>query len=107
MASVNDPLEIIDQAVERYRGDGGVLEAAIGALFIGQYYGWRVLRILHSNSTYRRYEKILGVQFKEACPERGKYAFRSKGLQLADELKSFWKVADSAVAAPNRRVFSE
>ena len=31
---------------------------------MGQYFGWRVLKILHNPGTYRRYEKVLGVEFK-------------------------------------------
>lgn len=80
------------KAINGFSGTGTTLESALGAAVLGQHYGWRVLRILHSPSTYSKYEKILGVTFKELCPERGPLAPRSVGLSVADRIKSFWAV---------------
>jgi hypothetical protein len=52
--------QILLQNIKEFRGVGTTLESALGALIMGQYFGWRVLKILHNPLTYRRYEKILG-----------------------------------------------
>lgn len=85
--------EAIKQSVDKYRGQAMALESAFGAVVIGHRYGWRVLKIIHSPATYRKYEKILGVKFQDICPERGPLAKRSLGLAIADKLNSFWAVA--------------
>lgn len=85
--------ETIKKSLDEYRGHVPTLEAAIGAIFVGHRYGWRVLKIVHSPATYRKYEKILGIKFQDICPERGELAHRSLGLAIADKLNSFWAVA--------------
>lgn len=61
--------QTILQHLREYRGIGTTMESALGALIIGQYFGWRVLKLLHNPATYRKYEKVLGVEFKKVCPE--------------------------------------
>ena len=87
--------QIIKNASHNYIGQITTLESAIGALIIGQLYGWRVLRIIHGSNTYIRYEKVFGedFKFKDYCEDRSVLARRSVGLGLADSIKSFWKVA--------------
>lgn len=88
---------VIKAAALRYRGDARTLESAIGALTVGQLYGWKVLRLIHGSAAYKGYEQILGVTFRELCPERGPLAERSVGIRLADSLGGFWKVATGKV----------
>ena len=87
--------QIIKNAAHNYLGQLKTLESAIGALIIGQLYGWRILRIIHGSNTYIRYEKIFGEEFKfkDYCDDKGVLARRSVGMSLADSIKSFWKVA--------------
>lgn len=86
--------KIIEQSVKIFKGNMNVLESAVGALVVGRHCGWRVTRILHSGSTYRQYEKILGIKFKDVCESRGKYSYKSTGLKIADKLKAYWKIAN-------------
>ncbi len=92
-----DTEEIIRNAVTSFEGISTTLESAIGALIFGQFYGWRVLRIVHSSSTYNKYEKILGIKFTDICaPETdgiGPLAKWNFGYRYADKINSFWKVA--------------
>lgn len=88
---------IIKQATFNFKGNATTLESSIGALVLGQIYGWRVLRMMHGSNTYVKYEKILGVKFKDVCPDRGPLSERSFGLRVADKLGGFWKVVTGKV----------
>jgi hypothetical protein len=92
--SVND---IIKEATFNFKGDAKTLESAIGAIFIGQIYGWRVLRMMHGSNTYVLYEKLLNIKFNEVCPDKGPLSQRSLGLAIADKLGGFWKVVTGKV----------
>lgn len=84
---------VIQQSIAQYRGHATALESALGAVVIGHNYGWRVLKLVHSPATYRKYENILSVKFQDLCPERGPLSNKSRGLAIADKLNSFWAVA--------------
>ena len=43
--------QIILKNIKEFRGVGTTLESALGALIMGQYFGWRVLKILHNPLT--------------------------------------------------------
>ena len=92
----------IVESISNYRGLGTTLESALGALVVGQHFGWRVLKMLHNPSTYRKYEQILGVSFQEVCPERTKLTKKSMGVKAADKLESFWAVARGKKQIPNK-----
>ena len=90
-----------------YRGPGTTLESALGALIIGRHYGWRVLRMMHSPSTYSKYEKLLGVEFKTVCPEDTDLSQRSIGMRVAVKLKSFWAVVMGREKVDNKGVLED
>ena len=89
--------KIIKDAALNFHGQLPALEGAIGALYAGQIYGWRVLRVAHGSTTYNKYEDILGVKFKDVCEGESVLGHRSWGLRLTKSLKSFWKVATGKV----------
>ena len=99
--------ETIAESIGNYRGQAYPLETALGAVLIGRLYGWRVLKIIHSPATYKKYEKILGVSFEEICPERGPNAKKSLGLKIADRLNSFWAVATGKKKIPNKAMLDD
>lgn len=81
------------QNMKEFRGVGTTLESALGALVLGQFFGWRVLKILHNPATYRKYEKVLGIEFKNLCPEITEYGQKkSIGYAITEKLGSFWAV---------------
>ncbi len=95
--------QIILQQMKEFRGVGTTLESALGALVMGQYFGWRVLKILHNPGTYRRYEKALGIEFKNVCPEiteLGKQ--KSIGYAITEKLGSFWAVVMGKRKVPEK-----
>lgn len=100
--------QIILKKMGEFRGLGTTLESALGALLIGQYFGWRVLKLIHNPSTYRKYEKILGVDFKDSCPEHTPMGeFRSVGYAITKKLESFWSVVMGRRKVPDKGFISD
>ncbi|MFN9473167.1 hypothetical protein [Acidovorax sp.] len=94
-----DLLAIIDRAVDEFNGDLDELESAIGMLVLGRHYGWRVMLLIHSPSTIRKYTKILNVQsLRDVLPEVGVLAHRSKAWRLVEGTRNFWKVVRGQVS---------
>ena len=101
-------IEIPDEVVEHaltYTGRGQHLESAIGSLVVGRLYGRRALLMLHGSRIILRNERILGVSFKEACPQETAYTSRLLGIRLAEKLGGFWKVAQGKAAGRERFEF--
>lgn len=88
----DDQERIILDNMYKYKGSGTALESALGALVIGRHFGWRVLRMIHSPSTYRKYEEYLGLKFEEVCPEDTKHSNRNVGFEISKKIGSFWDV---------------
>ncbi|MDD5353243.1 MAG: hypothetical protein PHS93_08805 [Candidatus Omnitrophica bacterium] len=89
--------EHIHNLMATYKGDITLLADAIGALRLGQSFGWAVLMIVYSPMTYRKYQKALNLEFKTVLPEKGEFAERSKGYQLVKDIKNFWKAVKREV----------
>lgn len=70
--------------------DLGIVEGAVGALFVGQYYGLRILRILHSAKTLRQYEQFLGATFEELIPQHGEFIDRSLAWNFVTTARQYW-----------------
>jgi hypothetical protein len=84
--------EIESEAIARFKGQLDDLESALGMLRMGHHFGWKVLYILHSKATIRKYEEILNVKIRERFPEEGPSAYRSMGFRIAKAATNFWKV---------------
>lgn len=83
--------KIISDAWDEYEGDCAVFMSAIGALALGQKVGWQGIRVCMSASTYRKYERILMIRFRDVLPERTGDSRRIKGIQLSDKIGKFWQ----------------
>lgn len=85
--------EVIDRAVDNFNGNLNDLSSAVGMLVVGQRYGWRVILLIHSQATVRKYLKILGLKhLRDLLPEVGDLAQRSNAWRLVDGTANFWKV---------------
>ena len=84
-------VKVASDAIKNFRGPGNELESAIGMLFMGHAFGWRVIYILHSIATVRKYERILGIVAKDTFPERTKISDSSRGFKIAAGVSNFWK----------------
>jgi hypothetical protein len=104
----HDLSDLIREAILHYEGDVTVLETAIGALFMAKTFGWKVVRVVHSRTTYVKYERLLsagmadgpGFKFAEHFEERTGQSERSNAFRFTEEIGSFWKVARGQVGVP-------
>ena len=97
--------QLIIKSIKDYRGVGTTLESALGSLIIGQHFGWRVLKMLHNPATYKKYEKILGIEYKDVCLEitdMGKK--KSIGYAISEKLGSFWAIITGKEKIPDKGV---
>ena len=95
--------DIEDKAITNFSGTLDELESALGMLRMGHHFGWRVLYLIHSKKTIRKYEEILDIKIRELFPEEGPSAERSIGLALAKKASNFWKVVSGEIKIENRR----
>lgn len=89
------------QAIADFKGDLHDLESALGMLHLGHHMGWKVLYIIHSKRTVRKYEEILTgeakepVRIKELFAPEGPSSYRSNGYRLIEGVSNFWKVINN------------
>jgi hypothetical protein len=104
------PVATHEQAAERYAlmdqaiRNGGFqideLESALGMYMIGFHFGWKVLYLIHSKRTIKKYEGILGIKISEAFPEFGPDADRTNAYMLIQSVSSFWKMVSGEEKPP-------
>lgn len=78
------------------------LESALGMYVLGWHVGWRVLHIIHSKKTIRKYEELLGIKIAETFPEYGPDADRTNAYKIIQGVSNFWK----AVSGEEKPAFS-
>ena len=88
----------MDQAIKDFQGNTDALAGAIGYLMIGRKFGWRVMLFMHSPSTVRKYEKILGISSREVMPEIGPLAKKAVAWHALRKVSNFWKAVKGEVA---------
>lgn len=91
-----------EQAIERYafmdkaiRQTGlqlDELESALGMYMVGFHFGWKVLYVVHSKKTIRKYEEILGISVRDVFDEFGPDADRTNAYKISQAVSSFWKL---------------
>jgi hypothetical protein len=93
-------LDRICQAWHDYRGDATVFESAAGSLLLGRFVGLDAIRIIHSATTIRKYEAILGKDFKyrEQLQKRTKDTDRLNGIRYARQFDAFWRALAAGVS---------
>ena len=99
---LNTPLATPEQAMERYtlmdqairKDDFQIdeLESALGMYMIGFHFGWKVLYLIHSKRTIKKYEGILGIKVSEVFQDVGPDADRTNAYKLIKSVSSFWKM---------------
>lgn len=101
-------VEVIQGAMRRFNGSFDELEAAIGMYMVGHYVGWKVLVLMHSKRTIRKYEEILGIVVREEFPEEGTESNRSLAFSIARTVSNFWKAVsgeDKSIPKESRKHF--
>lgn len=83
--------KIANGAIETFRGDGRELQSALGMLFVGRRFGWRVLFLVHDRKTIRKYQQILNIDVREQFPAVGDRAGKSLAYIAVQKVSNFWK----------------
>ena len=96
----------MDQAIFNFEGSLDELEGALGMYMIGRHFGWKVLYVIHSKKTIRKYEEVLGIAVRDAFPEVGPDAQRSNGYRAVEFASNFWKTIVSG-QIPDKRVVNK
>jgi hypothetical protein len=99
-------------AIEEFTGTIDELESALGMLRLGPHVGWKVLYVVHSKKTIRKYEQILTgsssepVRIRELFQPEGPSSYRSVGFRIVERFSNFWKAisGDAALDLSNKRV---
>lgn len=95
--------EIELRAIAKFHGNLAELESALGFLRMGLHYGWKVLAIIHSKKTFKKYEGILEINFREIFPEETLTSERSVGYSLAKKLSKFWQIVNGEEKIDHKR----
>lgn len=95
--------EIEDNAIINFKGMIDELESALGMLRIGHHVGWKLLYLIHSKKTIRKYEDILNIKIRDIFEDTGPSSPRSIGLALADKFSNFWKVVSGEIKIENKK----
>lgn len=95
--------EIEEKAIANFQGQLDELESALGMLRMGHQFGWKVLYLIHSKRTIRKYEGFLDIKIREVFPETGPSSYRSYGFNFSETFSNFWKVAGGDIKIPDRK----
>jgi len=85
-------IEFTEETIKNFSGQFDTLYSALGALLVGRYFGWRVLKLTLSPTTYSKYKKVLGIDYKDELEPLGFYSHKSLGLKLANKIGNFWDI---------------
>lgn len=100
---------LLEEVIRRPRPDGFYLdemESALGMYVLGFHVGWKVLYLVHSKRTIRKYEELLGIKVKEVFPEVGPDADRTVAYKIIEAASNFWKAVsgeDKPLGEVNKR----
>lgn len=90
-------MPLVTKAIDEFKGQSSEIESAIGFLFMGHAFGWKVMHLIHSQATVRKYETILGIKAREVFPAETAHSNRSVGFSIAIKLSNFWKAVKGEV----------
>jgi hypothetical protein len=96
--------KLLDEAIIRFEGNLDELESALGMYMLGRHFGWKVLYILHSKRTVRKYEEILGISIRDEFEAEGPDADRSSGFRALKTVTNFWKAISGETPLPDKKL---
>lgn len=99
MAALSDRQiqRLANAATDRFKGDLNTLESAIGAMYVGKHFGWKVLYLAHDRKTLKKYEQILQISFRDAFDEEGPRSQDSDAFTAAQNVTNFWKAVKGEI----------
>lgn len=76
------------------------LESALGMYVLAHHVGWKVMYLIHSKRTIRKYEDLLGLKLSEHFPEYGPDADRTNAYKIISKVSNFWKLVSGEEKPP-------
>ncbi|KQW76142.1 hypothetical protein ASC67_00205 [Methylibium sp. Root1272] len=67
---------------------------------LAHHLGWKVLYLVHSKKTIRKYEEILGIKLSEVFDEFGPDAERTNAYKIIKAVSNFWKLVSGDEKSP-------
>ena len=98
--------QVMDEAVLRFNVNLNELESALGLYVIGRHFGWKVLYLIHSKKTVRKYEEILGIDVREEFLDAGPDAERSNAFRALSSVTNYWKAVSGETAIADKKLVS-
>lgn len=92
----------IEEIVETYKGDITYLNEAVGMVVVGRLMGWEHQRMVTSRKCWTFATKLFQMDMKDPnlMPKRGKFAFRSRALALADKFGGYLAYIKGSISLP-------
>lgn len=95
-----DRYSVMDKAIRQTGMQLDELESALGMYMIGFHFGWRVLYVIHTKKTIRKYETLLGIKVNEVFDEVGPDADRTNAFKILNSVSNFWKLVSGDEKSP-------
>ena len=90
-------VDLIDKAIKDYSGPVSPLLTSIGFLMVGRKFGWKVMFLMHSQTTVRKYENILNIKSRDVMPVEGPLARKAVCWDLLQKITNFWRAVNGEV----------
>jgi hypothetical protein len=90
MMNDQELMDMFDKVSTEYHGQIDDLYQAIGMLYVGRLYGWRVMRLSAPRRIWTIAFNLFGDP-KTLMPERGLLAHKSLGLKVCDAVGDYWE----------------
>jgi hypothetical protein len=82
---------LMDKAIRQSGIQINELESALGMYMVGFHFGWRILYVIHTKKTIRKYEALLDIKVSEVFEDVGPDAHRTNAYKVLDKVSNFWK----------------
>lgn len=93
--------ELMDRAIRSERVfQIDELESALGMYMVGFHFGWKVLHLVHSKKTIKKYEELLGIKITEVFEPVGPDADRTNANKIITTVSNFWKAVSGEEKLP-------
>lgn len=98
---VQERYAVMDAAIRQQRiFQIDELESALGMYMVGFHFGWKVLHLVHSKKTIKKYEDLLGIKITEVFEPVGPDADRTNAHKIITTVSNFWKAVSGEEKLP-------
>jgi len=91
--------ERIETVCKEFHGQGDDLFQVLGMMVAGEFFGWRVVRMVSTRRHWAMAHRLFGDP-KLYMEERGPLASKSFGLKIADKGEEYWRIIRGQSGVP-------